>query len=136
MSRVSHLPKNIPNKEIPFKIKVKGSVSRHAYTGDFVVKVPSVRDMGRIGVELAKLNDGIPLEMLDRSTAHLNNAIAFLRVALVKAPNWFVNSLDDEDEQGMEYGLDTDDLNVPVEIFKQAHRRLHPQIYTWFPECT
>ena len=59
MSRVSHLPKNVPSKEIPFKFKVKGSVNvNHTYEGDFVVKVPGVREMSKIGVELARLNDG------------------------------------------------------------------------------
>ena len=122
MSRISNLPKNLPSKEIPFKIKVKGSVSKKVYEGDFTVSVPTVRDMSRIGVELSRLSDGIPFEMLDKTTAGINNAVAFLKVTLKDAPAWFVNSPDDADEDGMDYGLDTVDMNVPVEIFAEAQK--------------
>lgn len=120
MSKVSHLPKSVPNKELPFSLKVKGSSSGHPYEGDFVVKVPGVREMGKIGIELARLNEGVPLESLDRSTATLHNAIAFLKVALIVGPKWFKNDKLDETEEGMDFGLDTDDVNVPIEIFKKA----------------
>lgn len=120
MSRVSHLPKSIPSKELAFKFKAKGSTTNHSYSGDFVVVVPQARQMSRIGVEIARLGDGIPFEALDKNTAALNNAIAFLRVCIKEGPAWFVNSRSDEREEGMDYGLDTDDINVPVEIFRQA----------------
>lgn len=123
MSKVSHLPKSVPSKEIPFSIKIKGAVNKdHSYEGTFVVRVPEARQMGQLGIELAKLNDGVPLEMLDRNTRNLHNAIAYLKTNLVQAPKWFKNSRDDEDEEGMDYGLDTMDLNVPVEIFQQADK--------------
>lgn len=123
MSKVSHLPKRVPPKEIPFKLKIKGSVNKdHTYEGDFVVKVPMTREVGQIGIELAKLSDGIPLHMLDKSTATLNNAVAYLRVSLVEAPKWFTNSPDDEDEEGISYGLDTLDFNIPIEVFRAADK--------------
>lgn len=121
MSKVSHLPKTIPSKEIPFKFKGKGAVTQHKYEGDFVVSVPGGREMSRIGIELAKINDGIPLEMLDRSTASLNNAIAYLRVALKTGPAWFINSAADEQEEGIDFGMDTVDVNIPIDIFMQAN---------------
>lgn len=120
MSRVSHLPKSIPSKELPLKFKVKGAITGHTYAGDFVIVVPQPRQMSRIGVELARLNDGVPFESLDSNTAALNNAIAFLRVCVKEGPAWFVNTREDEKEEGIDYGLDTDDINVPVELFKQA----------------
>lgn len=123
MSKVSHLPKSVPSKEIPFRIKVKGAVHKsHTYEGEFTVRVPEVRQMSQLGLELAKLNDGIPLEMLDKNTANLNNAIAYLRVNLIKGPAWFVNDKNDAEEEGMAYGLDTMDINVPIEIFRQADK--------------
>jgi hypothetical protein len=122
MSRISHLPKNIPNKEIPFKIKVKGSISKKVYEGDFIVSIPTVRDMSKIGVELSRLSDGIPFEMLDKTTAGINNAVAFLKVTLKDAPAWFINPAEDSEEEGMDYGLDTVDMNVPIEIFAEAQK--------------
>lgn len=124
MSKISHLPKSVPPKEIPFSLKIKGSNTKFQYTGDFVVKVPNLREMTQIGVELGRLNNGVPLELLDRSTANMHNAIAFLKVALIKGPNWFMNQANDKDEEGMEYGLDTIDVNVPMEIFRKADKCL------------
>jgi hypothetical protein len=123
MSKVSHLPKTVPSKEIPFKIKVKGAVNKdHTYEGDFVVRVPETRQMSQMGIELARLNDGVPLEMLDRNTRNINNAIAYLKVNLVKGPAWFVNNMEDSVEEGMDYGLDTLDINVPIAIFQEADK--------------
>jgi hypothetical protein len=124
MSRISNLPKNLPSKEIPFSIKIKGSVSGKQYTGDFVVSIPTVREMSKIGVEVARLSEGIPLEMLDKTTAGINNAVGFLKVTLKSAPAWFTNAADDASEEGMDYGLDTLDMNIPVEIFSQAQKSM------------
>ncbi len=120
MSRVSHLPKSVPSKDLAFKFKTKGSTTGHAYSGDFIVIVPQTRQMSRIGVELARLGDGIPFESLDKNTAALNNAIAFLKVCIKEGPAWFMNMPSDPREEGMDFGLDTEDVNVPVEIFRQA----------------
>lgn len=124
MSKVSHLPKSIPSKELPFKIKLKGSVTNHPYEGDFMVVVPTVKEMGKIGLELARLNGGIPLDSLDTSTANLHNAIAYLKVLLKTGPAWFMNEGSDEVEEGMDYGLDTLDVNVPVTIFREADKKI------------
>lgn len=122
MSKISHLPKSVPHKDLPFKFKLKGSVNKdHTYEGDFVVRVPTGREMGRIGIEVAKLNDGIPLEMIDRGTANLHNSIAFLKVCLIQGPKWFMNTPNDPDEEGMDFGLDTLDVNIPLQIFKKAN---------------
>lgn len=128
MSKVSHLPKNIPSKELPFQVKVKGSTTGHHYSGDFIVVVPGVREMSKVGVELGRLNDGVPFEVLDGNTQRLNNAIAFLKVNLKEAPAWFVNDPTDEKEDGMSYGLDTHDVNVPVQIFRAADK----EIKAWY----
>lgn len=124
MSKVSHLPKSVPSKELPFKIKIKGSATGHLYEADFTVVVPGGREMGRIGLELSRLNEGIPYESLDQSTANLHNAIAFLKVLLKEAPPWFRNSSTDEAEEGMDYGLDTVDINVPITIFREADKKV------------
>ncbi len=124
MSKVSHLPKNVPSKELPIKLKVKGSVTGHSYEGDFIVTVPGVRESNRIGNEVARLGDGIPFEMLDGNTQKLNNALAFLKVVIKTGPAWFINTADDEKEEGMDYGLDTMDINVPIQLFRQADKAI------------
>lgn len=122
MSKISHLPKTLPGKELPFNFKGTGDTTGHKYEGSFVVKVPSVRDISKIGIELAKINDGVPVELLDNMTAALNRAIAFLSVCIVEGPAWFTNNPEDGQEEGMAYGMETLDLNVPIEIYKEADK--------------
>lgn len=118
MSNVKGLSKNIPSKELPFQIKSVGNVTQEAYEGSFVVKVPQTRDRSKIGIELAKLNGGVRFDDLDDSTALLHNAVAYLRVLLLDAPDWFVQP---EEEGGMAFGLDTLDSNVAVDVFLAAN---------------
>lgn len=117
MSKIQGLPKQIPAKELPFKFEEKGTLTGHTYKGDFVAKVPGTREMSQIGIELAKLNGGVKFEDLDSGTAVLHNAIAYLRIVLVDAPEWFT----DRDE-GLDYGLNADDANIPIQIFSQAEQ--------------
>jgi len=112
MSNYKDLPKSLPPRELPFSFKCTGFVTKEKYEGDFVVNVPTVRDMSNIGIELARINRGVSFESLDRATATLNNAIAYLRVTLSKAPKWFTDDMD--------YGFDTLDSNVAIGIFNQA----------------
>ena len=120
MSKIySNLPRAIPPKEIPFTVEITGSTTGFKYTGDFTVKVPTVKDMSRIGVLIARLNCGVQFNDLDTSTANLHNAIAYLQACLVDAPKWFINN-ENDDEPGIAYGLDTLDVNIPVLIFKKA----------------
>jgi len=123
MSKVAHLPKNVPSKDIPFSIKVKGSITGFEYGGDFVVKVPTGREISRMGVELARLNMGLLNEELDPSTATFHNAIAFLKTCLSECPEWFKNAPGDKVE-GISYGLDSVDANVTIEIFKTANEKV------------
>jgi len=114
MSKIKGLPKTLPAREIPFSISIKGAFSEHLYEGDFVVKVGGTKEMSQMGLELAKLNRGVKFEDLDMGTAILHNSIAFLRAYLTEAPEWFTSS------EGMDYGMDTMDTNVPIEIFSKA----------------
>ena len=113
MSKVGHLPKTVPSKELSFQFKGTGNTYNVDYEGHFVVKVPGVRELSRHGIELARLNAGVRQEHLDNITATLNNALAALRVFLIECPDWF---------KEMDYGLDTDDYNIPIEIFQEADR--------------
>jgi hypothetical protein len=119
MEKIKGLPKSLPPKELPFSISLKGSFNtNHTYVGDFVVRVGGTREMSRMGLELAKLNRGVKFEDLDLGTAILHNSIAFLKAYLVEAPEWFTSP------SGMDYGLDTMDTNIPLEIFAEAEKQI------------
>ncbi|RLG44952.1 MAG: hypothetical protein DRN81_03200 [Thermoproteota archaeon] len=111
---IEGLPKSVPDKKITFSIEVIGNTTGHKYVGDFLIEVPMTRALSQVGVALAKLNSGIPHENLDSGTAYLNNAIAYLTVNLVEAPDWFTSA------DGIDYGFETLDTNVATYIFNQA----------------
>lgn len=115
MSRVQHLPKKLPSREIPFVFSCEGAVTGEDYSDDFTVLVPDVAMMGRVGIEFAKLNGGVASEMLDGGTYMLHNAVAWLRVCLVDPPAWFV-------EDG--YGLYILDTNVSLKLFTEANGKV------------
>jgi len=119
MTKSKNLPTTLPPKEITFSLSVKGSVTKQEFSGDFMVKIPTVRDMSRIGIELAKLNGGVKFEHLDPDTAILNNGVAYLRVLLVEAPKWFI-----EPEQ-LDYGMNTVDSNIVMEVFNAAQEKVN-----------
>ena len=119
MSKVASLPKTLPTKDLPFECKITGSATGRKYSGSFVVQVPGTRQLIAIGVETAKLSGGVPPDLLDANTYTLNRSIALLSACLVEAPEWFTNGPDDQ-KPGMSYGLDTFDLNVPIEVSKAA----------------
>ena len=114
MSEVKGLSRTLPPKEIPFQFECTGAITSRDYKGSFTVKVPSVREMSQIGLELSRINQGIPLESLDVNTARLNNAIAFLTVTLTQAPDWFTS------EDDVDYGFGTLDVNLITTLFRQA----------------
>jgi hypothetical protein len=112
------LPISLPSKELPFNIEVLGAFTSYKYAGSFVVKVPHVSDMGKIGIEVAKLCGGIPSEELPIETALLFNAVAFLRVLLIDAPEWFTQ------KDQLDYGLNSVDPNVVIEVFNEAKKKV------------
>ena len=116
MSEITKLLKDLPPKEIPFSFKEVGSKTKIEYEGNFVIKVPSMKDQSRIGVELAKLGMGMSYNQLDEATAMLNNAIATLSVVVIEAPNWFT--------QEMEFGLNTIDINIPLKLYSKVSELL------------
>lgn len=112
MSNYEGLPKTVPGRELPFSFKLKDK-DGISYDGDFIVRVPSAREMGRIGVEMAKLNGGVPLDHLDAGTALLHNAVAYMRVVTIDAPKWFAES---------DCGLDLDNPQVILTVFEKAEK--------------
>lgn len=124
MSKISHLPKTLPPKELPFEFQGIGDLSGHKYSGSFVVRVPTNRDLLSIGTENARLANGVSMELLENGAAVFNRAIAFLKVCLIDAPAWFINSPDHPNEEGISYGLDSYDINIPIEIFKLAEEKV------------
>lgn len=58
-------------------------------TGKFTFKYPSITERIRIGTLRAQMLDGAEEKSLDNLTSDLTYIVAFLRVTLVNAPDWF-----------------------------------------------
>ncbi len=115
---MQELPSSLPPKDLPFTIDIEGSITQKKYSGNFIVTVPKVQDMGRIGVEIAHLTGGIPLHQLPQETAVLFNAVAYLKVLLIMAPDWFVKA------DQLNYGMNTLDPNIAIEVFNVAREKV------------
>jgi len=64
-----------------------GGVTRQS--GTFTVRRLDIGAKGRIGIHVARLNGGQPLDSIDHGTFRLHNVIAYLREAIVAAPQWW-----------------------------------------------
>lgn len=67
-------------------VEFKSEVDGRTYNGDFTFKRLTIGDIARVGVERARLNNGLAV---DETTDRLNEMFAALRFAVVKAPDWW-----------------------------------------------
>lgn len=88
-SRISkHLQKT-------FSVKVISIIDDVEYSGSFVVKKLTLRDLAALGVRKAQLNGGMHFseeragQGVDYQTDELNGMIAHLELAVVDAPKWW-----------------------------------------------
>lgn len=66
-------------------------------TGTFVAKYPTITDRIAIGSMRAKMLGGAPSQSVDTYTDDLAFMVAYLKVLLVKTPNWFdLTKLEDD----------------------------------------
>lgn len=78
-----------------FTIDVTSSVDDVRYTGTFIAKKLTLRDLAALGVRKAQLNGGMhfanehPGHGVDYETDELNGMIAHLELAIVDAPAWW-----------------------------------------------
>lgn len=79
--------------------------------GTFEAKYMSISDRLRIGVIRSKLLDGAPAQTLDSLADDIAYMIAYLQVALVKAPKWW-----NYDQMSLE-----DDLSKLREVYTEVY---------------
>lgn len=91
------------------------SIGNKKRTGTFIAKYMGVAGRLRIGTIRAKLLDGAPSQSVDTLTDDIAYMIAYLTVALVKAPTWW--NYDEIDEVS-----DLRELYLEVYNFIQSFR--------------
>ena len=78
-----------------FSIDFLSEVDGIRYSGKFVSKKLSIRDIAALGVRKAQLNGGMhydyahPGHGVDEQTDEFNNMIAHLEISLLEAPTWW-----------------------------------------------
>lgn len=58
------------------------------WSGDFKVRVLTIRDTVQLGLTKARLAGGVPLSHVDADTAQMLEVLAHLSVAIVASPPW------------------------------------------------
>lgn len=71
-----------------FHFEYASPVDGKSYAGDFQAQRLSIGAFGRFKVEEARLNGGM-VGSLDELTRYVHMQIAYLRVALIKFPDWW-----------------------------------------------
>ena len=64
-------------------------VDMNGYSGEFVLKYPSLKDKMDIGILRSKLTGGVPTQQLDVVTDNIAYMAATLIIVTVSAPDWF-----------------------------------------------
>jgi len=80
---------NLPPTQRAYHFSYTDSESGLDYSGVFVFRRLNVGDMRGVAVRTAELNGGMPQQSLDRHIAVLNEWLASLEHAIVKAPEWW-----------------------------------------------
>lgn len=105
----------IDNESKTYTFEKTISVGGQKKTGTFKAKYLGVAGRLRIGTIRAKLLDGAPAQSVDTLTDDIAYMIAYLTVALIKAPAWW--SYDELDEVS-----DLRDMYMEVYNFTQSFR--------------
>lgn len=99
----------IDNDSKTYSFEASAMVAGEKKTGSFTAKYMGVSARLRLGTIRAKLLDGAPQQSVDSLTDDIAYMIAYLTVALVKAPKWWnYDQIDDV----------VDLRNIYMEVFK------------------
>jgi len=99
----------LPKMEKSFDIQINGVESKLLYNGKFVFLRPSLGAQSNIDVMHKRLNGD--LITLKDNTFKFNEAVSYLRFALIEYPEWWKDS---------KFGHDLYDANVVIELYNKC----------------
>lgn len=85
------MPDDIPDTLHEFQIDLLGSITKRKFAGEFVCKIPTIKDQALIGKHEAYLNGEFPV-YLNESILKVHKRIAYLKYTLVEVPRFWKNS--------------------------------------------
>lgn len=91
MSKNNKLMEDVPSTTHEFQIEITGDITRKRFLGDFISKIPTIKDQAMIARHEVTLNGDNPM-YLDEGVRQINKKIAHLRFTLVEFPKFWRDS--------------------------------------------
>lgn len=110
MNKVNALPDEMPSTTHMFQFDIVGSVTKKRYLGEFVCKIPTLKDQSSIAKYEAYLNGEFPV-YLNAGVQKLHKWIAYLKYTLTDTPRFWKESND---------GFDLMDPNVIEALYDEV----------------
>lgn len=85
------LDKDLPTTSHEFLLDIQGRLTKRRYLGEFVCKIPTIKDQALIAKHKAMLNGEFPV-YLDPGIVKIHDMIAYLRYTLTDYPKFWRES--------------------------------------------
>lgn len=110
MNKINELPSEIPDTTHRFQIDLVGAVTKTRFLGEFVCKIPTIKDQAQIAKYEAFLNGEFPA-YLNQGVLNVHKWIAYTKFTLVDVPLFWRES---------ELGYNLRDPNVIEAIYDEV----------------
>jgi hypothetical protein len=104
------LPESLPDLNHTFQVDLVGNVTKKRFLGDFVCKIPTIKDQAMIAKHEAFLNGEYPV-YLNPGVLKIHKQIAYLKYTLIDVPKFWRES---------DGGYDLRDPNVVSYVYDQV----------------
>jgi hypothetical protein len=100
----------LPDTTGEFSIDLIGSVTKKRFLGEFVCKLPTIKDQAKIAVYESSLNGEFPMN-LNSGVLNIHKKIAYLRFTLIDIPKFWRDS---------DLGYDLRDPNIIDAVYTEV----------------
>jgi hypothetical protein len=110
MSKINNLEPKLPETSKTFQIDIRGSATNQRFLGEFVCKIPTLKDQSNIAREQARLNGEYP-DFLNSGVKQLHQELAYLKYTLIDVPKFWRDS---------DLGFELRDQNVVNAVYEEV----------------
>lgn len=110
MNKINELASTIPDTNHRFQIDLIGSVTKQKFLGEFICKIPTIKDQAQIAKYEAYLNGEFPV-YLNQGVLNVHKWIAYLKFTLVDIPLFWKES---------ELGYNLRDPNIIEAVYDEV----------------
>lgn len=110
MNKINELSSTIPETTSRFQIDLVGQVTKTRYLGEFICKIPTIKDQAQIAKYEAYLN-GENAVFLNQGVLNVHKWIAYLKYTLVDIPLFWKES---------ELGYNLRDPNIIEAVYDEV----------------